>query len=174
MQQANILLALGGDGGNQVPKYAVTPAEIAILQAIHGDQSVTEIEPLDDDVDRNNREELARLREIYARARVADGNGSSTLVMDALFPGALAKLPENFDDIDIPENAWKATERATARRATKSTKGKKADADAAKAAADAKAAQDAADAKAAQDAADAAAADKAEADKKTADTNALN
>ena len=145
----------------------VTPAEIAILQAIHGDQSVTEIEPLDDDVDRNNREELARLREIYARARVADGNGSSTLVMDALFPGALAKLPENFDDIDIPENAWKATERATARRATKSTKGKKADADAAKAA------QDAPDAKAAQDAADADAA-KVAADKKAADTNALN
>lgn len=140
MQYANILLALGGDGGNQVPKFFVTPAEVLILQAIHGDQAVTEVDIIDlgdlpektnDQIafkeeleERTNAQELGRLREEYRFARVDDGNGSQLLVMNSLFPGAGAKAPESFSDIDtIPDEFYKAEDRKVPRKtAKKSTK----------------------------------------------------
>jgi hypothetical protein len=143
MQYANILLALGGDGGNQVPKFFVTPAEILVLQAIHGDQAVTEVDVLDisdednkltDEQretyeDRTSAQDIARLREEYRFARVDDGNGSQLLVMNSLFPGAGAKAPESFTDIDtLPDEFYKAEDRKTPRKATKkTTSAKKAD-----------------------------------------------
>jgi hypothetical protein len=150
MQYAHIMLALGGDGGNQVPKFFVTPAEVLILQAIHGDQSVTEVDilDLDDDrvsknmtdeqreelEDRTNAQDLARLREDYRFARVDDGNGSQLLVMNSLFPGAGAKAPESFSDIDtIPDEFYKAEDRKvprkTAKKSTKKADAKSADKD---------------------------------------------
>ena len=140
MQYAHIMLALGGDGGNQVPKFFVTPAEVLVLQAIHGDQAVTEVDILDFDDDRikdnvtkeeiknlenrTNAQDLARLREDYRYARVDDGNGSQLLVMNSLFPGAGAKAPENFSELDsIPDEFYKAEERKVpAKTSGKSTK----------------------------------------------------
>jgi hypothetical protein len=135
MQYANILLALGGDGGNQVPKFFVTPAEVLILQAIHGNQALTEVDIIDlNDAhltaeqietyeDRTNAEELARLREVYRHARVDDGNGSQLLVVSSLFPGAGAKVPESFTDIDsIPDEFYKAEDRKVPGKTKKSAK----------------------------------------------------
>lgn len=151
MQYANIMLALGGDSGNQVAKFFVTPAEVLILQAIHGNDAVTEVDILDfsddrlvknvseDDLDayesRTANEDLARLREEYRHARVDDGNGSQQLVVSGLFPGAGAKAPESFTDLDtLPDEFYKAEERKVPRKAAakaaskKSTTSKKADA----------------------------------------------
>lgn len=131
MEQANILLALGGDGGNQVPKFGVTAAEIMILQAIHGSDAITEIEPLeepatfgdgDDAEPRTDKQELARLSEVYRQARVDDGNGSHRLAVQMVFPVASA-VPSKLSDLDIDESFYKPVKRAkpAAKAKTKTT-----------------------------------------------------
>lgn len=111
MQTANILLALGGDPGNSVPKYGVTPAEIAVLRLIHGDESVTEVEPTGT-IERKSREERSRLAELYGRQ--VDGRFVSPHV-DALFPGVAARVFEDLDELDLPEEFYKAETRVTAK-----------------------------------------------------------
>lgn len=111
MQTANIILALGGDAGNSVPKYGVTPAEIAVLRFIHGDESVTDVEPTGE-VKRSSREERQRLIELYGRQQ--DGRFVSPHV-DALFPGVAARVFETLDELDLPEDFYKAETRVTAK-----------------------------------------------------------
>ena len=91
MQLFNILLSLGADSGNQVPKFGVTVSEIALLREIHGEESVTDIE-LTGQVRRSSREERSRLHDIYARTQ-PDGTRRSR-ELDALFPGVAARLFE--------------------------------------------------------------------------------
>lgn len=126
MQTANIMLALGGDTGNTIPKYGVTPAEVAVLRAIHGDEAVFDIEPADD-VDRTNREELNRLNLAYAGGRLF---GTDVRAVSALFPGAAARVFEKFDELEIDESSFKAETRvklksAPAEDAPKAARGKK-------------------------------------------------
>lgn len=109
MQSANIILALGGDSGNQVPKFDVTAAEIAVLLAIHGDSSVSEITPAAKDIDRTNRGELARLKAIYGNARDEAGN----LVVDQLFPGAAARVFETLDELGLDKSLFAAKDRVS-------------------------------------------------------------
>ena len=111
MQTANIMLAIGGDRGNTVPKYAISVAEIMLLRAIHGEDAVFDVEPLDtpamdEGMAVSNRAELNRLRRIYD-AKDADGNR----VVDQVYPGAAARVFETLDEIDLPEDYFKATER---------------------------------------------------------------
>ncbi|MGF7008108.1 hypothetical protein [Aminobacter sp. BE322] len=115
MQLASILLAIGGDTGNTVPKYDVTPAEVAVLRVIHGDDAVTEIEPISE-VARTSRAERQRLIEIYASVQ-PDGSRRSRAV-DMLFPGVAARVFESFDEIDdLDESFFKAETRVGARKA---------------------------------------------------------
>lgn len=107
MQTANIMLDIGGDNGNQVPKKGVTAAEIAVLIAIHGEAAVHDIEPAGDIV-RRNRDELSRLREKYGRAK--DGEDHSHV--DILFPGAAARVFETIEELNLPEAFFKPTARA--------------------------------------------------------------
>lgn len=115
MQSANILLSLGGDSGNQVPKYDVTAAEIAVLRAIHGEDAVTDIQPVpdkvanQDTVKRGQRAELARLRAIYGRAT----DGENNVVLDMLFPGAAARVFETIDELDLDPSFFAAKDRVT-------------------------------------------------------------
>ncbi|MGN6451327.1 MAG: hypothetical protein ACTHLK_22585 [Brucella intermedia] len=108
MDVCNAMLALGGDRGNTVPKYNITAAEIAVLQAIHGDEAVTDIEVIGD-VDRSNRDELARLRQAYGRARP---EGSDVSHVDALFPGAAARVFDTVEELELDEIFFKAEKRA--------------------------------------------------------------
>lgn len=113
MQRANVLVALGGDRGNTVPKYGVTVSEIAVLMAIHGNDAVTEIEPLEDDGGKfDNRAELARLLETY---KGRDESGVQHVTK--LFPGAGARLFEELGELGLPEEFFKATERMSAKKA---------------------------------------------------------
>lgn len=121
MQTANIMLALGGDAGNSVPKYGVTAAEIAVLRAIHGDDAVHDIEPTGEDAvvetdhgnprKRTNREELSRLQREYASGRLF---GTDIRAVGALFPGAAARVFEDIEELGLNENAFKPERRASA------------------------------------------------------------
>lgn len=112
MQTANIMLAIGGDRGNTVPKPAVSVAEIALLRAIHGEDAVFDVEPLDapameDGVVLSNRAELNRLLRTYD-AKDADGNR----IVSLLYPGAAARVFETLDEIGLPDEYFKPTERS--------------------------------------------------------------
>jgi hypothetical protein len=109
MQKANVIVALGGDRGNTVPKYGVTASEIAVLMAIHGNDAVTDIQPLDDDETVNHREERNRLLGTY-KGRNPEGHA----YVEALFPGAAARLIDTLDELNLPDDLYKATERMTA------------------------------------------------------------
>lgn len=111
MQTAHCLLSLGGDHGNQVMKWGVTVAEIAVLRAIHGDEAVTEVEP-HADVKRSHREERMRLIGIYGGAKTNDGDPKP--IVESMFPGIAARVFENLHELDLPESFFKATGRLKA------------------------------------------------------------
>ena len=100
MQIANALLALAGERDNTVPKYDVTPAEVLLLRALHGEDAVTDIVILDATKNVKSAEERERLYGAYAR-NTPEGRRCPEL--DALFPGVAARLPETFDDIGLDE-----------------------------------------------------------------------
>lgn len=136
MQLINCLVALGDDRRNTVPKLAITVAEAAVLRAIHGNDSIHDIEPssakdveaatnrLENEyserggirfdpktpgvVQVSNRGELARLKLKYGRARDEDGNA----IVEIIYPGAAAQVFINLDDIGFPESCFKPTVRA--------------------------------------------------------------
>lgn len=108
MQTANIMLALGGDKGNTIPKIGVTAAEIPVLQALHGNDAVTEIRPTAD-IARTNREERLRLLEVYGRLR----DGKDVSPVSQLYPGAAARVFERFDELTIPAEFFAAEKRVT-------------------------------------------------------------
>lgn len=116
MEKGNALVALGGDSGNTVPKYDVTPAEIAVLRVIHGDDAVFDIEKTGD-INRTNRQELSRLTEVYGQ-RQPNGNSAAPAV-SALFPGAAARVFESFDELELDESLFKPIRRDTPRAEAK-------------------------------------------------------
>jgi hypothetical protein len=125
MQTANCLVHVGGDSGTTVPKYAITASEIAVLRAIHGPDSITEVEPTDD-VQRSDRNEIARLHEIYSRPDVKDGP------VHTLFPGVAARAYQTLDELEIPADFYKAESRVKpkpAEKPAKAGKARKADAE---------------------------------------------
>lgn len=104
-ETANVEVRMGGDVKNSVVKYRVTAAEIMILRAIHGDDSIVDVMPLDasDDVKRSNANERARLRGLYT---ARDGE-SLDLVIDRVWPGAGAYLPSTIAELELPDHAFK-------------------------------------------------------------------
>ncbi|MFK3857821.1 hypothetical protein [Agrobacterium pusense] len=118
MEKGNALVALGGDSGNTVPKYDVTPAEVAVLRVIHGDDAVFDIEKTGK-IDRTNRQELSRLTEVYGQ-RQPNGNSAAPAV-SALFPGAAARVFESFDELELDESLFKPVRRDTPKAEAKAT-----------------------------------------------------
>ncbi len=125
MEYANIMLELGGDSGTTVPKPNVSAAEVAVLMAIHGNSAVKEIdicEPVGDKP-ASNRQERSRLLELYGRAK--DGNDNS--IVETMFPGVAARVFETFEELEIPDEFYKA-DRATPKsekaKAVKPAKGR--------------------------------------------------
>ena len=107
MQIANCLVSIGGDHGNTVPLYGVTAAEVAVLLRIHGNEAVMDIEPIGE-IERTNREELARLRAMY-RAKDEDG----IPFIEGIYPGAAARVFQTFADLELAPEHYKARTRAT-------------------------------------------------------------
>jgi hypothetical protein len=64
MQTLNALVAITGDRNNMVWKIGLTPAEILLLQQLHGADAVLQIEP-SGQVDRLAQAEVTRLKELY-------------------------------------------------------------------------------------------------------------
>lgn len=108
LQTADVVLALGGDRRNTVPKYAVTAAEVAVLRYIHGEDAVFDINVHETPAERTHRQEIGRLAQAYGRQ---DGERRFSPAVDALFPGAAARVFETFDELDLPEDFYLATER---------------------------------------------------------------
>ena len=96
-ETAHILVALGGDLNNTVPKRHVTAAEIAVLQVIHGNDAIVDIEP-SGVVKRSMRTERARLDQVYSSA---DKQRMKTCPVAALYPGAAARLFQNIDELRL-------------------------------------------------------------------------
>jgi hypothetical protein len=108
MQTANIMVALGGDLGNTVPKYDVTTAEIAVLRAIHGDDAVFDIQPVGE-VPMRNRDELQRLKLLYGGAKDRENKPH----VEILYPGAAARVFETLDELDLSPEQFASTARAS-------------------------------------------------------------
>lgn len=115
MELANILLALGGDRDNTVPKYSVTPAEIVVLMAIHGQDAVFDIFPLEDEVDRSNREEMARLIRLYPAT-----DADNRLIVSTVYAGQSPVLHTAIEDLALDESYFKALTRVSAKPKAKS------------------------------------------------------
>lgn len=93
MQRVNCTVRLSGDVNNTVQKQRVSPAEIVILNKIHGEGSVVDIQ----------RTEMDKTAHAEERQRLATIYGAK--IVDDLFPGAFAKLPVSLSDITLGEPA---------------------------------------------------------------------
>lgn len=103
MQLSNCVLRLNGSLLHTVPKTNVTPAEILVLQKIHGSDAVVDVRPTKFDQNRGHRVEFDRLADLYDK-----GAGDSAIpeeesksILNQLFPGAMKKLPTKLDEIGM-------------------------------------------------------------------------
>lgn len=111
MQHASCFVQLSGDLGTMIAKSPVTPAEVILIRAIHGDESVSKIELLDGGTNdkSSHAQELQRLRDHYT-AMTEDGKS----VIDKVFPGHAPQLPTTFREIGIDLSGPKSARRADA------------------------------------------------------------
>lgn len=109
MQLANVQVAIGGDRGNTVTRYRVTPAEIAVLRVIHGSDAVYDVDPLNRSVDRASHVERDRLMVAYGKSE--DGQAISAPAVEKLFPGMGANLPTRLDQVGIMPQQYMAVMR---------------------------------------------------------------
>jgi hypothetical protein len=100
MQICTCEVRLNDSAGHTVPKTEVTPAEILILQAIHGASAVVNIRPTKQDR-RGNAEEWDRLHSAYGRAPDGLMDAGNGTLLAKLFPGAMPKLPVTLKDIGM-------------------------------------------------------------------------
>ena len=86
-----------------IPKSPVTPAEILVLQAIHGADAILSVEFLGDDEGRTVHNEWERLSQQYdsAPSRAAGTLDEVPTIMSRLFPGAIRKLPMTLEEAGL-------------------------------------------------------------------------
>ena len=103
MQLCNLTLRLGGSLLHTVPKTDVTPGEILILRAIHGDDACVDIRPTRVDHKMLQNQLWERLAGLYdgASAFQATPGEESKSIMRSLFPGAMRKLPTTLEEIGL-------------------------------------------------------------------------
>lgn len=107
MELANIMLALGGDKNNTVPKERVSPAEIAVLAAIHGSDAVHDIVPIGETEKRSFRDERERLMRAYP----AKNEDNEPIVLK-VYPGVSPILHDTIESLGLDETLFKPTEHA--------------------------------------------------------------
>jgi hypothetical protein len=110
MQLATVEVRLSGSRENTVVKDNVTVPEIVLLRAIHGNDSVNNIQPTGMDK-RPHAAEYERLKKIYGTAKDEKEN----LILDKLFPGHNPVFPVTLADIGL-EVSGADTEEATTPR----------------------------------------------------------
>lgn len=105
-ETAHVLVALNGDLGMTVPKRYVTAAEIAVLQTIHGNDAILEIEPQPEDkwFKRTMRVERARLDGLYSSEAKRKENRCPVA---AIYPGAAARLFQHLDELHLVSAQFK-------------------------------------------------------------------
>ena len=101
MQILNAMVALTGDRNNMLYKEGLTPPEIVLLQQLHGEGSILQIEPVGEQA-REPLAEISRLKELYPlhHARIQD------IWRD--FPGAA--FPVRIDMLALSPALLKAAE----------------------------------------------------------------
>lgn len=95
MQHCSCVVFLDGDRNSSVHKADVTVAEIALLRAIHGPDSVEGIKPTYMGKEKPAHE-LARLRLQYTNSNVTKEGAS---LVDAVYPGRNPSVPTKLADI---------------------------------------------------------------------------
>lgn len=104
MQICSATIRLAGSVQNTVFRSDITPAEILVLQAIHGQDAVVDIVPIEH-VQRAASTEWDRLMQAYDRSGgpdTPDGKEEASIVAK-LFPGAIKRLPETLKEIGLEE-----------------------------------------------------------------------
>lgn len=104
MQICSATIRLAGSVQNTVFRSDITPAEILVLQAIHGQDAVVDIVPIEK-VDRAAAKEWDRLTQAYDRSGgpdTPDGKEEVSIIA-RLFPGAIKRLPETLKEIGLEE-----------------------------------------------------------------------
>lgn len=97
MEIATCEVRLLGDLANSVPKSGVTPAEAAVLKAIHGEDAVVRVAITGNDR-RSHQEEYNRLVEIYGNTVTTEGDK----VFFKIFPQTFdPRLPVEFKQVGI-------------------------------------------------------------------------
>jgi hypothetical protein len=103
MQLCNCKLSLSGDRNHVVFKRDVSVAEIEILRALHGPDSVTDIVPTRMQRGVAGAAVLDELRRKY-KGNVATIEGPKRGIVDLVFPGPRPALPSSVKDIGLD---WK-------------------------------------------------------------------
>ena len=102
MQLSNVTVRLGGSQLHTVHKTGVTPAEILVLQKIHGQDAVVDVRPVKYDKNRRDASEFDRLAGLYDRGAAASAiEEDEKSILHSLFPGAMKKLPRKLQDIGL-------------------------------------------------------------------------
>lgn len=98
MQFARCFVQIGGDLGTRIAKAPVSPAEVVVLRAIHGNDSINGLELINGGLNDKtpHAEEMRRLRDSYT-ATTEDG----IPVIDKIFPGHSPQLPTTFREIGV-------------------------------------------------------------------------
>jgi hypothetical protein len=110
MQLCDIELRLGGQLTSTVHKQDVTPAEIQVLWAIHGEDAVTNVRPRKMDK-RTHKAEYDRLVGLYGRAPDGLMDAGNGALLEKIYPGAQKVLPVSLGDIG--REAWMRPNTAT-------------------------------------------------------------
>lgn len=88
-------IRLGGDLRNSVPRRNITPAEVMVLQEVHGAADAVVKIVITGDVERTALEEKARLNYLYRKPMGKDGVNA----VNKIFPGSSPNLPEKFSQL---------------------------------------------------------------------------
>lgn len=110
MQIANAILKVDKEGWTSVPKEGLTASEIAVLRIVHGPDAVFDIEPAGE-IERSHREERARLKAAYVPGEGVRAGGGTTDPVETLFPGAAARMFMTLDELELPDDLYKAVDR---------------------------------------------------------------
>ena len=110
MQDCDVTVRLSGSLLHTVQKTKVTPAEIQVLRAVHGQDAVVDIMPTRINK-RSHAVEFERLSAIYGSGNPlepSDGGPSHNIVARC-FPGVSPRLPVHLKDIGLGHLVVKGT-----------------------------------------------------------------